>query len=260
MADYGLKDAMSAIDQMIAQQQAAATQKPTGIFGNVDPVMLGLAQGLLSPTKTGGFGESVGLGLSGASAPLAAMKKQQLDAQNKIQELQLARAKLAMEAPYWQSRADYYLSGGPQSRPDSTTERRNLITNQMQAIALAVPGTTMNPDTGRPFVDQEEIDNYAEGLRSQLLALDAKGAPQRPSASSAAKSGDTSTKTETPKKSEDQTTEEGILDKTKKFLGLGGGESATPKKTPPKDYPDAKIGAGGHWYVIRDGKPYRVDE
>lgn len=104
MADYGFKDAMSAIDQLIAQQQAVAAQKPQGIFGNVDPTMLGLARGFLSPTKTGGFGESIGLGLAGAEGPLSAMKKQQLDAQNKIQELQLARAKMAMEAPYWERR------------------------------------------------------------------------------------------------------------------------------------------------------------
>lgn len=89
---------------LLESYRAQAAQKPQGIFANVDPVMLGLAQGFLSPTKTGGFGESIGLGLAGAQGPLESMRKRQMDAQNKILELQAARAKMAMEAPYWERR------------------------------------------------------------------------------------------------------------------------------------------------------------
>ena len=70
--------------------------------------MLAVAQGLLSPTKTGGFGESLGLAAGNIQAPLAAMRKEKLDAQSKIDNLQLTAAKLAAEAPMWQARAQHY--------------------------------------------------------------------------------------------------------------------------------------------------------
>lgn len=112
MADSGFKNAMDVFDQLLAQQQAVAAQKPQGIFANVDPVMLGVAKGFLSPTRTGGFGESIGLGLAGAEAPLESIRKRQTDAQNKIMELQLARAKMQMEEPLISARAEYYSNKG----------------------------------------------------------------------------------------------------------------------------------------------------
>ena len=65
----GLSEYDNSIAPLKAAYQQQAAQGPTGIFANVDPVMLGLAQGFLSPTKSGGFGESIGLGLAGAQAP-----------------------------------------------------------------------------------------------------------------------------------------------------------------------------------------------
>ena len=175
MADTGFKDAMGIFDQLIAQQQAVAAQKPQGIFANVDPVMLGLAQGLLSPTKTGGFGESIGAGLAGAQGPLESIRKRQMDAQNKIMELQLARAKMQMEEPLISARASYLMSGGAGGR-DSINSQRNLLISQINSLGNAIPGQTINPETGRPFVDDKEIEDFGATLQSELLALTPRGA------------------------------------------------------------------------------------
>ena len=94
-------------EQLIMQQyqtlaqQAAALQQPAprqgGILGNADPVMLSLAAGLLSPTKTGGFGESIGAGLEAVQSPLAEMRRQEAARADKLSALQNAQAKLAMD-------------------------------------------------------------------------------------------------------------------------------------------------------------------
>ena len=168
MADYGseYKDAMSALNQMIAQQSAAASQKPSGILGNVDPALLGLAQGFLSPTKTGSFGESVGLGIAGAEGPLAAMKKQQLDAQNKVQELQLARAKLAMEAPYYQARASHLAGLGSGTGSSLASESVNL--NRTWNILN-------NSDPEDLGMSEEEVAAAKQNVAKRLIELSQKG-------------------------------------------------------------------------------------
>ena len=106
--DY-YRDSMAANNEIIGQlQQANANYKPQGIFANVDPTMLSLAQGLLAPTKTGGFGESISNAAGAVAGPLAAMKQAQLTNLEKIATLKNAQARLAMEAPYYQARGDYY--------------------------------------------------------------------------------------------------------------------------------------------------------
>ena len=106
------------LSQRLAEAQARASAAPTSPLGGIDPAMLALAQGFFAPTKTGAFGESVGSALGAASGPLAAMKKQQLDAQDKVNELMLAQAKLNMEAPYWQRRG-LGLAGVGEGTPNS---------------------------------------------------------------------------------------------------------------------------------------------
>lgn len=223
---------------LLESYRAQAAQKPQGIFANVDPVMLGLAQGFLSPTKTGGFGESIGLGLAGAQGPLESIRKRQMDAQNKILELQATRAKMAMEAPYLQARADYLASGGSRGAPLSPTERRRTLESDIADLENGDPETL--------GITEEQRLELLKQKRREKLQLDKLVGPEAKSSEG------------TKEKPAEAPPEKGVLQKTKEFLGIGGNE--TQKKTPPKDYPDARIGAGGHWYVIRDGKPYRVDE
>jgi hypothetical protein len=118
--------------QSIAAQQAKLSALPTSPLSNIDPVMMAVAQGLLSPTKTGGFGESLGMAAGNMQAPLAAMRKEKLDAQGKIDEIQLARAKLAAEAPMWNARAQHYTTMGGSGTPSIAQQR--LETNDEIAI------------------------------------------------------------------------------------------------------------------------------
>ena len=57
------------LSQRLAEAQARASSAPTSPLGGIDPAMLALAQGFLSPTRTGGFGESVGSALGAAAGP-----------------------------------------------------------------------------------------------------------------------------------------------------------------------------------------------
>ena len=80
-------------DYLNQLKQAQAPQ--TGLAG-LDPVWLAAAQGFLSPTKTGGFGESVANAAGAVQAPLKAIKDQQLSAADKIRAAQEATAKMYM--------------------------------------------------------------------------------------------------------------------------------------------------------------------
>jgi hypothetical protein len=74
-----------------AQQEA---DRPLSGLAGIDPVWLAAAQGFLSPTKTGGFGESVANAAGAIQAPLKAIKDQQLSAADKVRSSQEAAAKM----------------------------------------------------------------------------------------------------------------------------------------------------------------------
>jgi hypothetical protein len=143
-------NAMQSNDQMIgALQQANAAYKPQGIFANVDPTMLSLAQGLLAPTKTGGFGESISNAAGAVAGPLAQMKATQLTNLEKIAALKNAQARLAMEAPYYQARGDYYGA---------------------KADATGGTGDTTGVDFSTPLKEQQTLNNQQK-YEGQLRAL-----------------------------------------------------------------------------------------
>lgn len=101
MADMNNPLAMIQAQLMENQRQMAALRQAPpaqgGILSNADPVMLSLAAGLLSPTKTGGFGESIGKGLEAAQSPLADIRRQEAARLDKLSALQNAQTKLAMD-------------------------------------------------------------------------------------------------------------------------------------------------------------------
>ena len=283
MADYTpeMKSAFGTLDQMIAQQNAILQQKPTGILGNVDPVMLGLAQGFLSPTRTGGFGESVGAGLRGAEGPLSAIKKQQTDAQNKIMELQLAKAKLAMEAPYWQRRGL-----GTGSAP---SERSDLLAARDYDTAAMAAKAEGDFDAAAAYAAKakELRDRHLTPLAKAAGADAAKAAETKDAEAKAAEQSpgwwDTFTNIVGSASGMGQG-DKGQTQGTK--IGLGGaptGEktsAAAPEEakgqapaakteeapaeetqtnyymgdTPPKQFPQAQKAPDGKWYVVKDGK------
>lgn len=91
---YG--DYNKALQDQIAQAQAQA-QPQGGVLSQVDPTWLALAQGFLAPTKTGGFGESLGNAAGALQGPLAKMKEQQLSAQDRINKLREMQMRLALD-------------------------------------------------------------------------------------------------------------------------------------------------------------------
>ena len=162
-----------------ALQGQSKSNAPQGIFANINPLYLSAAQGFLAPTKTGGFGESVSNAAGQVASPLAAMKQAQMTALEKIAALQKGNAELNMQAPLYAARADMYSAKADGSLGgDSTNIQRNLLAGQMKAIDNAVPGQTINPSTGIPFVDDAEIENYQALLTSRYLALTPKGTAQ----------------------------------------------------------------------------------
>jgi len=161
----GYKQYDDLLAKAVADNQARLNAAPTSPLSNVDPIMLSLAQGLLSPTKTGGFGESLGIAANSIQAPLAAMQKQKLDAQGKIDELQLARAKLAMEAPYMAARAERYgRTGTGEGTPYS---QMSALNTQLKAIV------NMTDEEIEAAAAAEGFDQRAEiaAIVSQMSAI-----------------------------------------------------------------------------------------
>ena len=256
MVDFNknIQESRGVLQNYINQLESSAkSSQPTGFFSNVDPVMLGLAQGFLSPTKTGSFGESIGAGLAGAQAPLEAMRKRQMDAQEKILQTRLAIAKLDMEAPYWSRR-------GLGSEPNLHTAL--ISADKLDAQADALKRT--DPDKA------DWLRKQADQIRQEAL-----GSTYTPPAEAAAPPEDTRTLWEkiAPEalggKSAPASGSTTQAPDTKKKAKVISSEDTAPEETepstqkPPKAYPDARLGTNPKtgkqgWFVVRDGKYYEV--
>jgi hypothetical protein len=80
----------------LISQQIAEYSKPRG--SDLDPMtMLAVAQGLLSPTRTGSFGESIGNAAGAAIGPLSKARSAEQDRMDKIAKLRETQVKLALE-------------------------------------------------------------------------------------------------------------------------------------------------------------------
>ena len=88
--DPDVKDYISSLKAQAQPQQ--------GVLNQIDPKWLALAQGFLAPTRTGGFGESLGLAAEKLQGPLAQMKQQQMSAMEKIAAIKETQARLALAA------------------------------------------------------------------------------------------------------------------------------------------------------------------
>jgi hypothetical protein len=187
-----LKNYDTSIAPLKAAYQQQAAQGPTGMFANVDPVMLGLAQGFLSPTRSGGFGESLGLGLAGAQAPLEAIRKRQLTAQEKLAELEATRAKMAMEAPYREALAEYYRSGGSRGGDGglSASQNRLYIEGKIAKIENALGDPKALKDLG--FANEEQAQAALAKLNRDYLNYGGQITPADQGEAPAAKSNATS--------------------------------------------------------------------
>ncbi|CAB5220065.1 hypothetical protein UFOVP237_67 [uncultured Caudovirales phage] len=271
--DY-FKDAMASNDQMIgALSQANQNYKPQGIFANVDPMMLNLAKGFLAPTKTGGFGESISNAAGEVAGPLAQMKQAQMTNLEKIAALKNAQARLAMEQPYYQARADLYSNkadavGNPvlksideihlhKSRNDYLTELTKATTeedkNYWQSLIDSVDSELasrrgVSPKTA-PVVPPHVDDNrttwqtYAPGFLGGLPDPNATPAPAPAPAPQA--------KAQAAPKAAQQPDENNQPSETP----IG----ATKQVKIGKDNMTATYARDGKWYVVKDGKYHPVE-
>lgn len=70
-----------------------------------DPALLQLAAGFLAPTRTGGFGESLGTAVGNYGGALAKQQEQQFDKAAKLAQLKMTQAQLANKIPQLQMEA-----------------------------------------------------------------------------------------------------------------------------------------------------------
>ena len=268
-------NAMKSNDEMIgALSQANANYKPQGIFANVDPTMLNLAQGLLAPTKTGGLGESISNAAGAVAGPLAAMKQAQMTNLEKIATLKNAQARLAMEAPYYQARGDYFgakadMTGAGNLSPlDIQRINRNIEALNFQMLG--------EKDPTKKIMLQSQIDamrkqvNGALGVESDASSISA--APPAPASAPLTPgnahertwgewfSGQPSyvpnaqppaSSTAAPQKKTDQPPAEPTA--TTPIAG------ATKQVKIGKDNVTATYAPDGKWYVVKDGKYHPVE-
>ena len=139
-------------DQALAQQ-LATMQQPVDRRG----ALMRMAQGFLSPTKTGGFAENLGLAVGNYADANDKARDQEMDRTMKLAQIQAARAKLQMEGAQnefglfekgygmeQQRRKDGMLDmlyGGGSPQPGSIQEVAGLAEKGMTAIPGGFEGT-----------------------------------------------------------------------------------------------------------------------
>ena len=269
--------------QDIYAQRAANLQQLTDPYSGVDPVKQAYAGALLAPTKSGSFFESLGNAVNAERGVLSKLRQDQMDQQDKIANLQMAQIKLAMEAPVQAARAEYYRNrtagGGVGNRPidvqrtvkiiDEFERMANSVEGKDPALAQryraeaekhrsALMGAGATDVSGaEPDVSTEE-DQQSGGFWDTIKEIGKEiggqsGGSAMPSISAGGVPPSQSTPAEedTAPAEEDQAQAKAPT-KTAEPAGIYKGS------TPPKEFPNARQGRDGGWYVIKDGKPYPV--
>lgn len=210
-------------------QRQAQLQAQMAPYANVDPVNQAYVAGLLGPTKSGSFFESLGNAVDASSGVLSKLRQEQLTQQDKVASLRAAQLRLALELPYKQAQYERYMKGG--TNRDSVNQARLLLVEQKKDLEGKDWDEAVNPDTGEPFASEDDFNAFKNSITQQLFALnrEARGATTEPTAA--------------PKKAEQPAATE------KKP------EAAASSDTPPADFPDARKGVDGAWYVPDPARP-----
>lgn len=111
-----------------------------------DPVLMGLARGLLSPTKTGSFGESLGYGLGAASEEAQKRATQDVDLAKMEFELRQKQAEQQQAAEAMKFRMQYF-GGKPQAAAAPAAPAAPRLT---AAPALEAQPLTATPQMSTP--------------------------------------------------------------------------------------------------------------
>lgn len=258
-------------NEQIGQLQQPVQQQG-GFLSGVDPVMLSLASGLLSPTKTGAFGESIGLGLQAVQSPLAEARRQEAARADKLAALQNAQAKLAMDLYEVQTggknkdspralAATYNNSAANLERnaaitmDDAKKAEMLSLASEYRKRANAILGISVPEPKVEPTPEKKDEGDFGKKVKeigtSALEWVTGRdyGGKKTSEQPEAGVTEDTSEQPET-----------GVTDE-----GLPAEEETVPADNPfytgdkpPKDQPGAIKAPDGKWYVVKEGKHYPV--
>lgn len=262
-----LMGALNAYRQSIQAQREQLMQpapQQGGFLSGADPVMLSLAAGLLSPTKAGSFGESLGAGLSAAAGPLSEIRKQEAARADKLAALNAAEAKMNLD--FYE--AQQGLGRGASLR-DPTLNAK--IWGDMATDLETQAFPYRNKPEGSPEKERyNELMNQANFLRKKAASIAGYEEDEEPV--SKPKKIPTTEESTQPKK---EPAVEGKATEGAMGSALGSGAQIPPKKTEttgkteakpytgktaPPDYPNAKLSTDGYWYVKQGNGYARVVE
>jgi hypothetical protein len=157
------------INQQITQLQAPQQQ-------GVDPMaMLALAQGFLSPTRTGSFGESVGYAAGAAMGPLSKARQADQDRIDKIAKLRETQVKLALEQQRINDLNTRAAAGGSTdpildySRAMAGLEREASMIGDPNALDLDTNTAEGLAEKNRRLQERAAITNQMKALRSRYF-------------------------------------------------------------------------------------------
>lgn len=185
------------INQQIGQMQG----QPQYSMFNDPAAMFALAQGFLSPTRTGSFGESMGNAAGMAVGPLSKARQADQDRMDKIAKLRETQVKLALEKQRiddLNSRAASGVSSDPildYSRAMAGLEREASMVGDPGALDLDTNTPEGKAEKERRLQERAAIREQMKSLRSRYF--NGAGAGARPS-SDAGSSRPVDTEEETP--------------------------------------------------------------
>lgn len=178
-----------AYDAMLNQQIAQLSQPRTS---DLDPMaMLAIAQGLLSPTRTGSFGESMGNAAGAAIGPLSRARQTDQDRMDKIAKLRETQVRLALEKKRIEdlnTRAAAGYSSDPMldySRGMQGLEREMSIIGDPEALTLDVNTPEGKAERDRRLARRAEIEQQMGNLRTRYLGAGGGGGGGRSAAPAA---------------------------------------------------------------------------
>lgn len=153
------------------------TQTPPGVLNQIDPKWLALAQGFLAPTKTGGFGESLGNAAGQLQGPLSQMKQQQMSAMEKIAALKETQARLALakEKQDKDSNSDNDYINNEYKRAQALNTYGNMY-DRLRSSYMDITGTK--------FISPEKETEFRQKSQPILDAMDALHNRSRPGGAS----------------------------------------------------------------------------
>lgn len=273
--------------QEVYKQRADALDQMLSPYADRDPVNMAYVSGLLAPTKSGSFFESLGNAVNSERGVLSKLRQDQMDQQDKIRNLQAAQIRLAMEAPVMQARADYYrnrAAGGATNRPIDIQRTIKLV-EDYERLATQAEGQNNSPLAARYRAEAEKLrssligagatdvsgqepdvsaqeEQQSGGLWETLKELGSgisgqSGGSVMPSISGGGVPPSRQQQAE-PEDEEAPAAAEGESEKAAKPQTTAAPSNIYKGNTPPKEFPNARKGTDGGWYVVKDGKPYPV--